>query len=93
MHTLLHQQCMHEATSLLQVRQARQTEATAEWIVDITTWADRQGRAMQFAEAYSQSQLKQQNDQQLQKFLANEHGQVRPQWQCCGSCATDACCG
>lgn len=59
-----------------QVRPARQTEATAEWIVDITTWADRQGRAMEFADGYSQSQLKQQNDQQLQKFLANEHGQV-----------------
>ena len=62
----------------VQVRPARQTEATAEWIVDITTWADRQGRAMEFADGYSQSQLKQQNDQQLQKFLANEHGQVLP---------------
>lgn len=59
-----------------QVRQARESEATAEWIVDITTWADRQGRATEFADAYSQSQLKQQNDQQLQKFLANEDSQV-----------------
>ena len=45
--------------------------------MDITTWADRQGRAMQFADAYNQSQLKQQNEQQLQKFLANEEHQVR----------------
>ena len=59
-----------------QVREARQGEATAEWIVDITTWADRQGRAMEFADGYNQSQLKQQNEQQLKKFLANEQGQV-----------------
>ena len=58
------------------MRQARESEATAEWIVDITTCADRQGRATEFADAYSQSQLKQQNDQQLQKFLANEDSQV-----------------
>ena len=32
---------------------------------------------MQFADAYNQSQLKQQNEQQLQKFLANEEHQVR----------------
>ena len=44
--------------------------------MDITTWADRQGRATEFADAYSQSQLKQQNQQQLQKFLANEDSQV-----------------
>ena len=61
----------------LQVRQARESEATAEWIVDITTWADRQGRATEFADAYSQSQLKQQNNQQLQKFLTNEDSQVK----------------
>ncbi|DBA95854.1 hypothetical protein WJX77_006274 [Trebouxia sp. C0004] len=59
-----------------EVRHQRQTEATADWVVDITTWADRQGRAMQFADAYNQSQLKQQNEQQLQKFLANEEHQV-----------------
>ena len=32
---------------------------------------------MQFADAYNQSQLMQQNEQQLQKFLANEEHQVR----------------
>ena len=71
----------------VQVRQQRQTEATAEWIVDITTWADRQGRAMQFADAYNQSHLKQQNEQQLQKFLANEEHQVRH-----AGCPDAACC-
>ena len=62
----------------MQVRQARHAEATAEWIVDITTWADRQGRAMQFADAYNQSQLKQQNEQQLQSFMAKEHQVSQP---------------
>ena len=66
---------------LLQVRQARETESTAEWIVDITTLADRQGRAMEFADSYSQSQLRQQNEQQLNKCLAHGSGQVM-----CPSC-------
>ena len=60
----------------MQVRPARDAESTAEWIVDITTLADRQGRAMQFADGYNQSQLRQQNEQQLQKCLLNGHGQV-----------------
>ena len=60
----------------MQVRPARDAESTAEWIVDITTLADRQGRAMEFADGYSQSQLCQQNEQQLNKCILNGHGQV-----------------
>lgn len=62
---------------VVQVRQARDSESTAEWIVDITTLADRQGRALEFADGYRHSQLRQQNEQQLKKCLANASGQVR----------------
>lgn len=58
------------------MRQAGESESTAEWIVDITTLADREGRAMEFADGYSQSQLRQQNEQQLNKCLAHGPGQV-----------------
>lgn len=62
----------------MQVRPARDAESTAEWIVDITTLADRQGRAMEFADGYSKSELCQQNLQKLHKCILNAHGQVLP---------------
>ena len=77
---------------LLQVRQAREAESTAEWIVDITTLADRQGRATEFAGGYSQSQLWQQNEQQLNKCLAHGSGQVMyPIVVFCHSLPTSVC--
>ena len=42
----------------LQNRQIRHNEAVAEYIVDITTQADRAGRADHFGDLYDASQLK-----------------------------------
>lgn len=54
------------------MRDIRANEATAEYIVDITTSADREGRANEFADAYEHSELKRLNDQQLQQYLKQD---------------------
>jgi hypothetical protein len=48
----------------------RENEAAAEWIVDLTTQADRQGRASDFAAAYAKSELKAEVDQEIAAQLA-----------------------
>ena len=48
----------HNVSLLLQNRQIRHNEAVAEYIVDITTQADRAGRADHFGDMYDASQLK-----------------------------------
>ena len=42
----------------------------AEWIVDLTTQADRQGRAGDFAATYAKSQYKVAADAEIEKQLA-----------------------
>lgn len=48
----------------------RENEAAAEWIVNLTTQADRQGRAADFAAIYAKSELKAEADQETAAQLA-----------------------
>lgn len=45
----------------------------AEWLVDIMTDADKQGKAGELATAYRQSQLKVENDEVLRKYTTKKH--------------------
>ena len=49
-----------------QIRARRPHEAIAEYIVDITTQADRAGKASQFGDLYDSSELKAANDRDLE---------------------------
>ncbi|KAL4421764.1 hypothetical protein ABPG77_009747 [Micractinium sp. CCAP 211/92] len=48
----------------------KEGENEAEWIVDLTTQADRQGRAGDFAAAYAKSELKAAADAEIERQLA-----------------------
>jgi ATP-binding cassette, subfamily G (WHITE), member 2 len=48
----------------------KEGENEAEWIVDLTTQADRQGRAEEFAAAYDKSDLKLQGDEEIDAQIA-----------------------
>ncbi|KAK9804269.1 hypothetical protein WJX72_004137 [[Myrmecia] bisecta] len=45
----------------------------AEWVVDLTTKADRTGQAGYFADSYAASALCRENQEQLEKYVRNEH--------------------
>lgn len=49
----------------MQIRQRRTNEALIEFIVDVTTQADRSGKALQYAELYEASDLRRENDGEL----------------------------
>lgn len=50
----------------MQIRERRPNEALIEFIVDVTTQADRAGKALQYAELYEASELKRENDRELE---------------------------
>lgn len=45
----------------------------AEWLVDIMTDADKQGKAEELAAAYQKSQIKAENDAVLRKYTTEKH--------------------
>lgn len=47
----------------------KEGENEAEWIVDLTTQADRQGRALEFSQAFEKSELKAQGDAEIEEHL------------------------
>jgi hypothetical protein len=58
----------------------------AEWIVDLTTQADRQGRAGDFAATYANSEFKAAADKQIEQQLAAHSDLGAPPWRCCLCC-------
>lgn len=46
-------------------------ENEAEWIVDVTVQADRQGRAMEYAEAWQASAQKKETDELLEALISS----------------------
>ena len=55
----------------------------AEWIVDLTTQADRQGRAGDFAAAYAKSEFKTAADREIEQQLAAHSDLGAWQNRCC----------
>lgn len=55
----------------------------AEWIVDLTTQADRQGRTGDFAASYAKSELKTAAEKEIEQQLAG-HSDLgaRQKWRC-----------
>lgn len=56
-------------TACPSVTNLREGENEAEWIVDLTTQADRQGKAEEFGAAFESSDLKRQGDEEIEHQL------------------------
>ena len=64
-------------TREVQIRQRRPNEALIEYIVDVTTQADRAGKASQFAELYEASELKRENDRELEAVIQQTSAELQ----------------
>ena len=58
----------------------------AEWIVDLTTQADRRGRAGDFAATYAKSKFKTAADREIEQQLAAHSDLGALPWRCCLRC-------
>ena len=58
--------------AVAQLRTLAAGEHLAEYLVDVTTEADRQGNGAMFAEAYSKSSLKRDNDRAVKMLIEQD---------------------
>ncbi len=60
------------AVAVVQLRRMAAGEHLAEYLVDVTTDADRQGNGAIFADAYSKSALKRENDRAVHMHIEQD---------------------